>query len=110
VKWHGGLAAGLGIVLAGGGAAAGFFLAGGPWAAAGAVIGAVTGSFAPMVYERVKVSIGVVHKTLTDAFRNSNRSPTAGQGRPQLSNVVTERHAGQFVAGPGRWLTSMIKK
>jgi hypothetical protein len=42
------------VGLAGGGAAAGFFLAGGKWAVAGAVIGAVTGSFAPTVYDRIR--------------------------------------------------------
>jgi tetratricopeptide (TPR) repeat protein len=40
--------------LAGLGAALAFLLAGGPWAIAGAVIGAATGSFAPSVYDEFR--------------------------------------------------------
>jgi len=44
-------ALGLAICLASGGAILAYVLAGGRWAVAGAVIGALTGSFAPSVYE-----------------------------------------------------------
>jgi hypothetical protein len=44
----------LGAGLAAAGAGIAYGLAGGPWAAAGAVIGAVTGAFAPSVYDGVR--------------------------------------------------------
>ena len=47
-------ALGLGVGLAAAGAAIAYFLAGGPWAAAGAVIGAVAGSFAPSFYDGLR--------------------------------------------------------
>jgi hypothetical protein len=48
------LALGWGVGLAAVGALISYALAGGPWAAAGAVIGAVAGTFAPSVYDRVR--------------------------------------------------------
>src|SRR5258708_6210671 len=48
------LALGWGVGLAAGGALSAYALAGGPWAAVGAVIGAVAGAFAPSVYDRVR--------------------------------------------------------
>jgi hypothetical protein len=44
----------LGVGLAAAGAGMAYVLAGGPWAAAGAVVGAVAGSFAPSVYDGVR--------------------------------------------------------
>ena len=44
----------LGVGLAAAGAGIAYVLAGGPWAAAGAVIGAVAGAFAPSVYDGVR--------------------------------------------------------
>ena len=44
----------LGVGLAATGAGIAFVLAGGPWAAAGAVIGAVAGAFAPSIYDGVR--------------------------------------------------------
>ena len=58
----------------------------------------------------VKVSIGVVHKTLTDARQEQKPWPRRRAKPSPAINVVTEGHAGQFVAGPGRLLTSMTKK
>jgi len=43
-----------GAGLAGAGAAVAFVLAGGPWAAGGAVIGAVAGAFAPSLYDGLR--------------------------------------------------------
>jgi tetratricopeptide (TPR) repeat protein len=43
-----------GVALAVAGAVFTYYLAGGPWALAGAVIGAVTGSFAPSVYDDLR--------------------------------------------------------
>jgi tetratricopeptide (TPR) repeat protein len=47
-------ALGLAVGLAAAGAVAAYLLAGGRWAAAGAVIGAVTGGFAPSVYDGLR--------------------------------------------------------
>ena len=47
-------ALGLGVGLAAAGAGIAYVLAGGPWAAAGAIIGAVAGAFAPSVYDGVR--------------------------------------------------------
>src|ERR1017187_267727 len=43
-----------GAGLAGAGACVAFVLAGGPWAAGGAVIGAVAGAFAPSLYDGLR--------------------------------------------------------
>ncbi|MGO8959014.1 MAG: hypothetical protein ACLQFR_16845 [Streptosporangiaceae bacterium] len=47
-----------GVGLAATGAVLAHFLAGGPWAVAGAVIGAVTGAFAPPVYDGMRDQTG----------------------------------------------------
>jgi hypothetical protein len=52
----------LGVGLAAAGAGIAYVLAGGPWAAAGAVIGAVAGAFAPSVYDGVRER-GVTRET-----------------------------------------------
>ena len=51
-SWWWALVLGVGLATAGAGIA--YVLAGGPWAAAGAVIGAVAGAFAPSVYDGVR--------------------------------------------------------
>ena len=60
----------LGVGLAAAGAGIAFVLAGGPWAAAGAVIGAVAGAFAPSVYDGVRER-GVTR----EAWQGSLESP-----------------------------------
>jgi hypothetical protein len=68
----------LGVALAAGGAVTGFLLAGGRWAIAGAVIGAVTGSFAPALYDRMRD-----HGALRDLLR-STVEPAPGTGWARL--------------------------
>jgi hypothetical protein len=51
-SWWWALVLGVGLAAAGAGIA--YVLAGGPWAAAGAAIGAVAGAFAPSGYDGVR--------------------------------------------------------
>ena len=67
-SWWWALVLGVGLAAAGAGIA--YVLAGGPWAAAGAVIGAVTGAFAPSVYDGVRER-GVTR----EAWQGSLESP-----------------------------------
>ena len=67
-SWWWALVLGVGLAAAGAGIA--YVLAGGPWAAAGAVIGAVAGAFAPSVYDGVRER-GVTR----EAWQGSLESP-----------------------------------
>jgi tetratricopeptide (TPR) repeat protein len=62
------LAGGVGLAVAG--AALAYVLAGGPWAVAGAVIGAATGSFAPSVYDVIRRR-DAAREGLRDTFEKS---------------------------------------
>jgi tetratricopeptide (TPR) repeat protein len=52
------------------GAVVAYVLTGGPWALAGAAAGAVTGSFAPSVYDAIRQR-GAEHEALREAFERS---------------------------------------
>ena len=59
----------LGVGLAAAGAGIAYVLAGGPWAAAGAVIGAVAGAFAPSLYDGVRER-GARHEAWQDSLES----------------------------------------
>lgn len=59
-----------GVGLAVVGAVTAYLLAGGPWAAAGAVVGAVAGAFAPSVYDGIRES-GKRHGDLRSSFEKT---------------------------------------
>ena len=59
----------LGAGLAAAGAGIAYALAGGPWAAAGAVVGAVAGAFAPSVYDGVRER-GATHEAWQGTLEN----------------------------------------
>ena len=59
-----------GVGLAAAGAVIAYVLAGGPWAAAGAAMGAVAGAFAPSVYDGIRES-GKRHRDLQGSFETA---------------------------------------
>jgi hypothetical protein len=78
------LAAALGTGLAAGGAVAAGLAADGPWALAGAAAGAVTGSFAPTVYDAIR---------RRDADRNAFQGMTEGAVPPSPARLLDPRLA-----------------